>query len=302
MTVTLPQTQSVRTGILCIVLGLTVAALGGALMKLAGDVMSPGFVIWLRFLGYMVIVLPIVLWRSGRRAFAPPRLDVQIIRGVLMAAGNLAFIYGVVGLDYADAIAILYVYPFLMTLLAPFVLQERVSLVAWLGVTGGFLGVLLVVRPSLSGIDYHALLVLGTGLSVAFQMLLNRKLGLLADPLVISLWGAIVPTVLLLPLVPFFWSPIPAEAVWVLIAIPFTTAVGQTLMILGMARAEAATLAPFTYTEIVAAIILGLMIFGTIPDILSWMGIGLITVCGILVARAKTRSKTRETARFRPDI
>ena len=122
---------------------------------------------------------------------------------------------------------------------------------------------------------------------VALQMLVNRKLGVLADPTVISTWGAMVAALVLLPAVPVFWAAIEPNVIWVLIAIPFTTAASQTMMILAMARAEASILAPFTYSEIIAAIVIGLIMFGTIPDALSWLGIGLITLCGILVARAK---------------
>jgi len=239
--------EAVRSGILLIILGLELAAFGGSLMKLATESLSPFLVGWFRFSGYFLILLPIVLLRVGRSAFTPPRMGVQILRGLFMAAGTLLFMFGVVGLDYADAIAILYVYPFLMTLLAPVVLGERVLAIAWLGVFGGFIGVLLVVRPGFGSMNFHAFFVLGTGLMVALQMLVNRKLGVLADPTVISMWGAMVAALVLLPAVPVFWTAIEPEVIWVLIAIPFTTAASQTLMILAMARAEASILAPFTY-------------------------------------------------------
>ena len=281
------EVEAVRSGILLIILGLALAAFGGSLMKLATESLSPFIVGWFRFSGYFIILLPIALFRVGRSAFTPPRMGVQIIRGLLMSAGTLLFMFGVAGLDYADAIAILYVYPFLMTLLAPALLGERVSATAWLGVFGGFIGVLLVVRPGFESINIHAVFVIGTGLMVALQMLVNRKLGVLADPTVISTWGAMVAALVLLPAVPVFWAAIEPNVIWVLIAIPFTTAASQTMMILAMARAEASILAPFTYSEIIAAIVIGLIMFGTIPDALSWLGIGLITLCGILVARAK---------------
>lgn len=292
------KTEAVRSGILLIVLGLALAAFGGSLMKLATESMSPFLVGWFRFSGYFLILLPIALFRVGRSAFTPPRIGVQVLRGFLMAAGTLLFMFGVVELDYADAIAILYVYPFLMTLLAPSVLGERVSRVAWLGVFGGFFGVLLVVRPGFGSMNIHAIFVLGTGLMAALQMLVNRKLGVLADPTVISMWGAMVATLLLLPGVPVFWTAIDPDVIWVLIAIPVTTAASQTLMILAMARAEASTLAPFTYSEIIAAIVIGLIMFGTIPDAFSWLGMGLITLCGILVAREKASN----TQRRRPKL
>ena len=281
------RTEAQRSGILLIILGLALAAFGGSLMKLATESVSPFLVGWFRFSGYFLILLPIALFRVGRSAFTPPRMGVQIIRGVLMSAGTVLFMFGVTGLDYADAIAILYVYPFLVTLLAPAVLGERVSAVACLGVFGGFIGVLLVVKPGFGSMNIHAFFVLGTGLMVALQMLVNRKLGVLADPTVISMWGAMVAALVLLPAATVFWTAIDPGVFWVLIAIPVTTAASQTLMILALARTEASILAPFTYSEIIAAIVIGLIMFGTVPDALSWLGIGLITLCGIMVARVK---------------
>jgi drug/metabolite transporter (DMT)-like permease len=287
------ETASAQSGILLIVAAMSLAALSGALMKSLTDDMSPMLVGWFRFTGYLLIMLPVAVWRVGWRAFRPPRPAIQVMRGVFQVAGNLLFMFGVVGLAYADAIAILYIYPFLMTLLAPMVLGERVSGVGWLGVFGGFAGVLVVVRPSFGGLDGHALLVLGTGFLVALQMLINRKLGVLADPAVISMWGAMIASLLLLATVPFVWVPIREDHVGILVLLAVTSAASQTMMILALARAPASDLAPFTYAEIAAAVLIGLFMFGTLPDAQSWIGIGLITLSGVAVARVQGRMALR---------
>lgn len=292
------EDSSARTGIFLIVLALSLAAFSGSLMKLLTDSMSPPLVAWFRFSGYFLIMLPVALLRVGRQTFKPPRIAIQILRGLLLAVGNILFMFGVVALDFADAIAILYIYPFLMTVMAPFVLGERVAPIAWIGVVGGFIGVLLVVRPEFDRIDIHAVFVLGTGFMVALQMLMNRKLGVMADPAVISLWGALIPTIVLLPAIPFLWKPIGIGQVGILSLMAVTTAVSQTMMILAMARAKASVLAPFTYTEIISAVLIGLVIFGTLPDTLSWFGVGLIILCGVMVAR----TKGRQTFRRQPKI
>jgi len=282
-----------RSGILLIVAAMSLAALTGGLMKSLTDTMSPMLIGWFRFTGYFIIILPFALARAGRRAFRPPRLGIQVLRGLFQVAGNLSFMFGVRGLAYADAIAILYVYPFLMTLMAPAVLGERVSAVGWVGVFGGFAGVLMVVRPEFGGLDIHAAFVLGTGFLVALQMLINRKLGMLSDPAVISMWGALIAALALSVTVPFAWTPVAAGDVWIIVLMALVSAVSQTMMILAMARAPASDLAPFTYAEIVSAVLIGLVMFGTLPDALSWAGIGLITLSGIIVARSQGRIALR---------
>jgi drug/metabolite transporter (DMT)-like permease len=287
------EVASARSGILLIVAGMSLAALTGALMKSLTDTMSPMLIGWFRFTGYFLIILPFALARVGRKAFRPPRVGIQIMRGLFQVAGNLCFMFGVRGLNYADAIAILYVYPFLMTLMAPSVLGERVSAIGWIGVFGGFAGVLLVIRPEFGALDSHALLVLGTGFLVALQMLLNRKLGVLADPSVISMWGALIAAAVLSFTLPAVWSPIGTEELWIIVLMAFTSAASQTMMILALSRAPASDLAPFTYSEIVSAVLIGLVMFGTLPDMLSWAGIGLITLSGVVVARAQGRITLR---------
>lgn len=281
------DTAAASSGILLIVLGLSIAALTGGLMKTLTSDLSPLLIGWFRFTGAFLILVPFALVRAGRQAFRPPRIGIQVLRGVLLVVGNLSFMTGVQYLDFADAIAILYVYPFLVTLMAPMILGERVSLIGWLGVTGGFGGVLLVMRPEFSNFDVSALFVLFTGFLVSLQMLLNRKLGVLSDPSVISMWGSLIAALVLTLALPFAWQPVTAAQLGILALMAVTSAISQTLIILALSRAPASELAPFTYAEIVAAVVIGFLMFGTLPDALSWSGIALIVFSGIVVARAQ---------------
>jgi drug/metabolite transporter (DMT)-like permease len=284
---TTERTAAIPGGILMIVLGLSFAAMSGALIKLLTDEMPPLLIAWFRFTGYFLIMLPIALARVGRRAFRPPRLRIQVMRGLFLTLGNVCFMEGVRHLAYADAIAILYVYPFLMTLMAPAILGEKVRLIGWIGVAGGFGGVLMVAKPEFGSIDPNAIYVMVTGFLVALQMLLNRKLGVLSDPAVISMWGALVAALILSVALPFAWQPVTARELGILALMAVTSAVSQSLMILAFTRAPASELAPFTYCEIVAAVIIGFAMFGTLPDMLSAAGIALIILSGLLVARAQ---------------
>ena len=268
-------------------LGLSLAAFGGALMKLLTGDLPPMLIGWVRFTGFFLMIAPVALLRVGRRALRPPRPGIQIVRGLLHAASNVCFVAGVYYLNFADAIAILYVYPFLMVLMAPAVLGERVTLAGWLGVIGGFGGVLLVMRPDFQSFDIGAFLVLAAGALIAIQMLLNRKLGVLADPTVISMWGALAAAFALSLALPFVWQPITAGQFGILALTALTGAISHTLMIMAFARAPASDLAPFTYSEIVSAVLIGFIMFGTLPDLMSWSGIGLITLSGIIVGRAQ---------------
>ncbi len=143
------------------------------------------------------------------------------------------------------------------------------------------------MRPDFQVFDAGALFVLAAGFLVALHMLLNRTLGVLSDATVISMWGALVAACALSLSLPFVWQPIAAAQLGILVLAALIGTVSHTLMILAFARAPASDLAPFTYLEIVSAVLIGLVMFGTLPDLVSWAGIALIIVSGILVARVQ---------------
>jgi drug/metabolite transporter (DMT)-like permease len=255
-------------------------------MKLLSDDLNAYQIAWFRFCGYALILFPVVAIRFGRSALKPARPAMQIVRGVTMASATVAFVIGARTIDFADAIAILYAYPFLLTILAVIFLNERVRLVGWIGISGGFLGVIMVMRPEFSGFDIGSLYVFLCAVIISVQMVLNRKLGSLSHPLVISIWGAVVATLVLSIILPLYWQPINLKQFLLLSLVAASGAINQTCLVYGFSKAEASTLAPFTYFEIVASVFIGFAMFGTLPDWISWAGIGLIITSGLLVARS----------------
>jgi drug/metabolite transporter (DMT)-like permease len=284
-TETAPLPSNTR-GIILVVTGLSIAAFAGAIMKLLGDQISAYQVAWFRFTGMSLILLPFLIWRYGLAGLKPARPWIQIVRGLTMAGGTTAFVIGARTVDYADAIAILYAYPFLLVLIAKFFLGEKTSWPLWIGVIGGFFGVLLVMRPDFDQLNSGVFFIFLCAVVVSIQMALNRKLGIVSPPLVTACAGAICASVALSLIIPGVWQPVPPDA-WPYIGLLIVSgAINQTILVFAFVYADASTLAPFTYFEIVTAVILGYLFFGTLPSLLSWVGIALITASGIYVARA----------------
>ena len=273
-------------GIVLVIIGLVIAAFSGAMMKLLGDQISAYQVAWIRFAGMSLLLLPYLIWRYGAAGLKPARPWVQIIRGLTMASATTLFVLGARTVDYADAIAILYAYPFLLVIIAVIFLGERANWSVWLGVTGGFAGVLLVMRPEFENINIGTVFIFACAVIISIQLALNRKLSIVSPPLVTAFAGAVCATIALTFLLPGTWQPIPDSA-WLYIGLlVISGTINQTLLVYAFAYADASTLAPFTYFEIVAAVVYGYLFFGTLPSSLSWAGIVLITAGGIYVARA----------------
>ena len=262
---------------------LVLASLSGGFMKILTESMEPALISFFRFSGYFILLFPLAIYQHGKSALKPSYPKYQIIRGLALVFGNTAFIYGVQHVDYANSIAILYIYPFLMISLSFWILNERVSPATWLGVLGGFLGVVLVLRPDFVQTNFNGLFIVFTGLMVAIQMLLNRKLGRVTPPIVVAVWGAFVASLMSGLTVPFFWSAPNEIEILIILVLSVTTALSQTLMILAMTWASADRIAPFTYFEIPSATLVGFILFGTLPDKVSWIGIALIIVSGLMV-------------------
>jgi drug/metabolite transporter (DMT)-like permease len=243
-----------------------------------------------------LILLPYLAWRYGLGGLRPARPLIQVIRGLTMAGATTMFVLGARSVDFADAIAILYAYPFLLVIIAVLFLGERANRVVWIGVGGGFVGVLLVMRPEFEQINIGNLYIFACAVIVSIQLALNRKLGNLSPPLITSFVGAFCAAAVLTPVVVANWVAVPDDA-WSYIALLIVSgAINQTLLVYAFAHADASTLAPFSYFEIVSAVAFGYLFFDTLPTSLSWLGILLIVFSGLYVSRAtRVRSLPRRT-------
>jgi len=286
-------------GIVMVIIGLSVAAFTGAIMKLLGDQISANQVAWFRFTGMSVVLLPYLIWRYGLSGLKPARPIIQLIRGLTMAGGTTAFVIGAQTVDFADAIAILYAYPFLLVIIAVLFLGEHASWSVWIGVVGGFGGVLLVMRPEFDQVNTGNFYIFACAVIISIQLALNRKLSIVSPPIVTAFAGAVCAALVLTLLLPGSWKPIPDDAWWYIGLLVVSGSINQTLLVYAFAHADASTLAPFTYFEIVSAVIFGFLFFGTLPTLLSWLGILLITVGGLYVSRAL---RVRNISRRGPKI
>lgn len=267
------------------VVALILAASNGAIMKQLTGTLPTITIIWARYLVYLLIMLLFALPYYGRAILTPPNMPLQLLRVGFMLVGTFCFITGVADLAFADAIAILYVYPFVIIVLSPFFLSERVSALAWACVAAGFIGVLIVMRPSFDVTGLPALFLLAAGTILGCQLVMARFLVRAKSPLITSTFTALVITAVTSPFIPFNWPAFTAYELGLIAAMGTVTAASQYLMLMAFSRAQAPILAPFSYAEIPAAAAIGMVAFGEFPDAIAWGGIALIVTSGVVVAR-----------------
>jgi hypothetical protein len=120
-------------------------------------------IVWARYFFHFFLIAPLVLWRFGWRGLTPPRLAAQILRGGLLLGSTMLFFAAIALMPLADALALVFVAPLIVTALSPWILGEKVGPRRYTAVALGFLGVLIIIRPGAGVFDLGALLALCAG-------------------------------------------------------------------------------------------------------------------------------------------
>lgn len=275
-----------------LVAGFAVIPLMDAVAKdMAGQGYSPIFTAWCRFALSAVVLSPILLKRGTMRQMTMPGWHMQVLRAVMLAAATVLFFSALVTMPMADALAVYFVYPFLITLLAPMVLGEKVGIRRFLAVLVGFSGSLLIIRPGFQEVPSGVYFILGASICFALFNLLTRRLTGQSDPWLTVFYQSIVGAVVLTPFMLAHWV-MPDFAVMKLLALMiFAAIVGHWLLVKAYERAPASLLAPFGYFEMISAVTLGYLWFGDLPDRLTWIGIAVIIATGIYISVRERKRK-----------
>jgi drug/metabolite transporter (DMT)-like permease len=237
--------------------------------------------VWFRYTFQALSTTALVWPRHGRAAFKTAHLHYQLLRGVLLLASSMLAFLSLRYMPVGEYTAVVMITPILITLVAAYSLGERVSKLRWALVLGGFLGVLIILRPSREGFSWALLWPLALVVTGAAYQLLTSRLAQLENPLTMQLYTGWVGCLLTSLPLPFFWVWLPdVQTYALLIGIGFISTLGHMLFILAYARASAATLTPYLYVQIAFAMLLGWLVFAHVPDAASFMGVALIGVCG----------------------
>ena len=216
------------------------------------------------------------LLRSRPVSMRSRRPVLQVLRGIGLVGSALFFILSLRFLPIAEATAINFVTPLLITVLAIPVLGELVGPRGWAAVTTGFVGVLIVVRPGLGGMHPAAGLVLLSSLFWCMSMLITRRLVGVDRSSVTLFWSASTGLVVLLCLLPFFLQPVSLLQMLFCTAVGVVASGGQWLALLAYRYARATVLAPLTYGQLIWSSGLGYVVFGAAPD--RWVLVGAVVI------------------------
>ena len=271
-------------------IGLTILAIGlFTVMDTIGKGLSARYpvpqVVWARYvfqLGWMLLLIP----RIGAIGLVrTTRLGMNLVRGLLLAVATLFMFTAISFVPLADAYTVTFTAPLLITVFSIPLLGERVGWRRWSAVVAGFVGVLIVIRPGVGMPHWALALPLVTALGFALYQILTRKVaGTPGETSVAMLfYVASVGAVVTSALVPFFWRTV-APLDWVpMAAMGLLGGIGHLILIRALTIAPASLLAPFVYTQIVWALVLGYLVFGDLPSVWMLLGGAVIVASGLYV-------------------
>lgn len=247
-------------------------------------------IVWARMAFGALLTLPFVLRIGGTRALWPDRPWYHSLRAALLILATFFFFFALKFLPIADALAIFFVQPLVVTALSPLILKETVGPRRWIAVAIGFIGTLIIIRPGFAEVNPGTFLALAAGTCLALYFLMTRRIAGQTHAVITTFHTSLIGTALATCFVVFVWQA-PSVSQWVLLAlIGLIATVGHFLIVRAYDHAEASLLAPLAYTEIVMATVAGWWFFGDFPDGWTFVGVAILISCAIYIS-VRERSK-----------
>jgi S-adenosylmethionine uptake transporter len=232
---------------------------------------------------FSILVLPMA-WRRGDTALDLVRAKrpwLWVLRGALAISGSLTSIIAFTRLPMAEAFALIFLMPLVVTALSVWLLKEPVTVKSWLAITLGFIGVLIVLRPGFRHIDIGHLAALACGFIAAFLSVLLRITAPHEKPITLFGAGNLFPVVIsgLLSLGSFVT---PTLTQWFVIAgYAVLAAAANVLIAFASRKSPASRIAPTQYSQMLWGIGLGYIFFQDRVDLVTALGAAVIVGAGI---------------------
>ena len=268
-------------------------------------------VVWARFFFHMFF-MALFLRRELMNTFSSGNLKLQLFRSSMLMLTTLLFFSGLRTADLSTATAIMFLSPIFVTLLAIPLLGEVVGVRRVAGVLIGFLGAIIIVFPhseSVSTIDIEQvetlieqswlpdtghLLLICAAMSNALYQIMTRRLRLVDSPTTTLLYSGVVGIVVMSIWAPQVWQP-PKVVEWVLLmCVGLLGCISHFCLIRAFRNAPASMVVPFSYSSLLWATLLGLIVFGTLPDRWTLLGASLIVASGLYIFYRESRQQNHK--------
>jgi drug/metabolite transporter (DMT)-like permease len=274
-------------------------ALNDAITKFVSSEINFGQVMLVRSVFAMALIAALAVRRGAMRPLRTILSGPIVLRVACEVGGAITFLAAITHLPLANTYSIFQALPLAVTLGAVVAFNEHVGWRRWLAIAAGFVGVLIIVRPGLAGFNQYSLLVLASVLLCAVRDLATK--GIPKD--IPSLFVTLLTTIsvgtagacLLQPL--GGWSPISGWTFALLVVAGVLLPIGYNCIIMALRVGDISAVAPFRYTALVWATVIGYLVFGEVPDAMMLIGAAVIVGSGLYALyRERIRDENRPAA------
>ena len=240
-----------------------------------------------RYFAAAFLLLPIAFMRHGRQALPPRhRLKPHILRTILMVSAMTLFYAAIVTINLATAVSAFFIGPVVASIAAVFLLGEKMTKAKVGALLLGFVGALIIARPG-TALSPGILLALTSGVCYGFYLVSTRVASGETTPLQALVFQNVFGTLILLPQAILTWSTPTGFEIVLFLAMGVISLICHTLTITAFSHADATTLAPLSYVELVTSATVGYLWFGQVPDIAIWIGAACVASAGLVLIFAK---------------
>jgi len=274
----------------------------GAFLKLSSVVLLSSMAACIKYLGAAIpagetmfvrgvislVVLAIIAWRvEGLHILKTQNLVSHALRSLSGTASMFCWFTALTLIPLADLTAISFTAPLFLTVLAMLLLGERIHGYRWTALAVGFVGVLITIGPHLTigGSSFGVLVAFGAAVFSALAIVTLRSMSGSGGehPLAITFYFSLT-TVVCSAVTAFAGWPMPTTEQWAFIVLAALFGVsGQLLMTMSYRYAEASTLAPLDYTNLLLAVGFGYYLFAEVPHWSMWVGAPLVIAAGLII-------------------
>ena len=277
-----------------------------AITKAVSAEMNFGQVMLVRGLFAIVLIAALALHQRALRPLRTLMMKAVVLRVAGEVGGTILFLAAIVNLPLANATAILQVLPLAITLGAALTFGDPVGWRRWLAIAAGFIGVLIIVRPGVEGFNQFSLFALVSVIFCAIRDLATKRIPAPIPSLFVTLLTTVSVTVagaaILVPL--GGWTPPSGRALALLAFAATLLLIGYQCIIMALRIGDISAAAPFRYSALLWAMLLGYLVFGDRPDAMMVTGAAIIVLSGFYAfyrERVRARPVAASTTGLPPD-
>lgn len=281
--------ENPRLGALFAVIAALMFASVGALIKIVSTTLPNEMIVFFRNLFGLLALAPML--RAGLRGLRTGVFRWHLLRAASGLTAMYCFFYAIAHLDLAVAVLLSYTTPLFAPVIAWAWLKEPVPRALRGAVLVGFAGVALILKPGLAAFSLASVVGLAAGLFAALALITVRRMAG-TEPItrIVFYFGFIGTFVSAIPLT-WAWTTPDGDSLWALALIGLLATVGQLFLTKAYALAPVARVGPFTYASVVFAACYGWLLWGQVPDALSYAGTALVVAGGMIAMMRRASAK-----------